>query len=158
MPHDSPVLDHTIRKMTRDVKVTVAEQGRSNAHVISVPPTVSAEILPLVAAPPPEWNVHPQSRADWQSFRTRFAAVTLSSLPEIRRQLGVSLDHSLIGGVKVNILTPNFIANENINRVLLHFHGGGYVMNPGDAGTREAMYMAAFGRASVISVDYRLAP
>jgi acetyl esterase/lipase len=143
---------------TRNIEVTDVEGGQSNAHVISVPSTVSPEILPLIAAPLPQWDVHPQSEADWQNFRASFTAPTLAALPGIRQQLGVTLDHAVIGGVKVNILTPHDIAKENVNRVFLHFHGGGYVLNPGDAGTREATYMAAFGHAKVISVDYRLAP
>src|SRR6516162_7350035 len=142
----------------RDIEVTDLERGQSNAHVISVPSTISPEILPLVAAPLPQWDVHPQSEADWQNFRASFTAATLASLPGIRQQLGVTLDHAVIAGVKVNILAPREIAKENVNRVFLHFHGGGYVLNPGDAGTREATYMAAFAQAKVISVDYRLAP
>jgi len=143
---------------TRNVEVTDVEGGQSNAHVIGVPSTVSAEILPLIAAPLPQWDVHPQSETDWQNFRASFTAATLAALPGLRQQLGVTLEHAVIGGVKVNILTPRVIAKENVNRVFLHFHGGGYVLNPGDAGTREATFMAAFGQAKVISVDYRLAP
>lgn len=143
---------------TRDIEVTDVEKGQSNTHVISVPSTVSSEILPLVATALPQWNVHPQSLADWQNFRTNSAIPTLAALPGIRTQLGVTLEHAVIGGVKVNILTPQVIAKENAHRVFLHFHGGGYVLNTGDAGTREATYMAAFGQVKVISVDYRLAP
>ena len=143
---------------SRDIEVTDIEQGRSNVHVVSVPSTVSPEALPLVATPLPQWNVHPQSQAEWQSFRAKFTAPTLAELPGIRQQLGVTLDHAVIGGVKVNILMPRVVAKENVDRVFLHFHSGGYVLNPGDAGTREATYMAAFGQAKVISVDYRLAP
>jgi monoterpene epsilon-lactone hydrolase len=143
---------------TRDIRVTSTEQEQMNEHVISVPSTVSPEILPLIAAPPPPWNLHPQSVAEWQEFRDNFIAHTLAELPRIRQQLGVTLEHAVLGGVRVNILTPRTIAKENENRVFLHFHGGGYVLNPGDAGTREATYMAAFGQVKVISVDYRLAP
>ena len=49
-------------------------------------------------------------------------------------------------------------APENRSRVFLHFHGGAYVLNPGEAGTREGILMAGFGRGKVISVDYRTAP
>jgi len=142
----------------RDIQVTDVEQGQTNAHVISVPNTVSPEILPLIAAPLPQWNVHPRSLADWQSFRENFRASTLAELAGLRQQVGVTLDHAVIGGVKVNILTPRVIAKEHEHRVFLHFHGGGFVLNPGDAGTREATLMAAFGQATVVSVDYRLAP
>ena len=65
------------------------------------------------------------------------------------------MEPTTIAGVKTFILTPPTIAPENQNRVLLQIHGGGYVLNPGEAGTREGILMAAFGRAKVISVDYR---
>src|SRR5215470_12843927 len=105
---------------TRDIQVTDVEGGQSNTHVIRVPSTVSPEILPLIAAPLPQWNVHPQSEADWENFRASFTAPTLAALPGIRQQLGVTLEHAVIGGVKVNILTPRVIAKENVDRVLLH--------------------------------------
>ena len=144
--------------LRRDIQVTAIEQEQNHSHVISAPSTVSPELLPLIAAPPPPWNVHPQSVAEWQAFRDQFTTPTLAELPRIRQQLGVTLEHAVMGGVKINLLTPQTIAKENEQRVFLHFHGGGYVLNPGDAGTREATYMAAFGQGKVISVDYRLAP
>src|SRR3712207_8559787 len=46
----------------------------------------------------------------------------------------------------------------NRDRLLVHLHGGGYVLYPGEAGAGEAMLMAGFGRFKVISVDYRMPP
>jgi monoterpene epsilon-lactone hydrolase len=46
----------------------------------------------------------------------------------------------------------------NQNRLLVHVHGGGYVYNPGEAGTGEATLMAAYGGFRVISFDYRMPP
>jgi monoterpene epsilon-lactone hydrolase len=60
--------------------------------------------------------------------------------------------------VEAFIVTPETIAPENQNRVLIHMHGGCYVLNGGEAGLPEAMLMAAFGRFKVISVDYRMPP
>ena len=37
-------------------------------------------------------------------------------------------------------------------------HGGCYVLNPGEAGLPEAVFMAGFGHIKVISVDYRMPP
>ncbi|RYI90581.1 MAG: alpha/beta hydrolase, partial [Acetobacteraceae bacterium] len=37
-------------------------------------------------------------------------------------------------------------------------HGGCYVLNPGEAGLPEAIFMAGFGGYRVISVDYRMPP
>ena len=75
----------------------------------------------------------------------RSAANTL--FPAMREKLEVKLESVTIGGVKAFVLTPKVIAPENQNRVFLHFHGGAYVLNPGEPGTREATLMAAFGRA-----------
>ena len=61
----------------------------------------------------PQRNVHPQSLADWQDFRTNSVIPTLAALPGIRRQLGATLKHAVIRGVNVNILTPQVIAEEN---------------------------------------------
>jgi acetyl esterase/lipase len=50
------------------------------------------------------------------------------------------------------------IPDANRNRLLVHVHGGGYVYNPGEAGTGEAALMAAYGGFKVISFDYRMPP
>jgi len=64
----------------------------------------------------------------------------------------------VIAGVKAFVVTPESIPAANSNRLLVHFHGGGYVLNPGEAGTREAVLMAGFTRMKVVSVDYRMPP
>jgi acetyl esterase/lipase len=73
----------------------------------------------------------------------------------MREKLGVTQEQATIAGVNVFILTPQTIAPENQNRVFIHFHGGAYVLQPGEPGTREGILMAGFGHAKVISVDYR---
>ena len=78
--------------------------------------------------------------------------------PALRAALKVNSEATLIDGVKAHILTPEAIAPENRNRILLHVHGGCYVSNPGESGTTEAISMAHFGKAKVISIDYRMAP
>lgn len=42
--------------------------------------------------------------------------------------------------------------------MLIHVHGGCYVLNPGEAGLPEAIMMAGCGHFKVISVDYRMPP
>jgi monoterpene epsilon-lactone hydrolase len=63
-----------------------------------------------------------------------------------------------IDGVKAFMVTPEVIPPDNRNRLLVHVHGGCYVLNPGEAGTGEAIFMAGFGHFKVISVDYRMPP
>ena len=58
----------------------------------------------------------------------------------------------------LHCLTPESIPEANRNRLLFHLHGGGYVLFPGESGTREAILMAGYSGMKVISVDYRMPP
>jgi monoterpene epsilon-lactone hydrolase len=132
------------------------DQGREiPAYTLPVPEDISPEMRPLVAAAPAPWDIHPKSIAEWKELVTKVAAPAKTLLPAMREKLGVKLEQATIGGVNVFVLTPQTIAPENQNRVFIHFHGGAYVLNPGEPGTREGTLMAGFGRAKVISVDYR---
>ena len=55
-------------------------------------------------------------------------------------------------------MSPETIPPQNQGRVLLHMHGGCYVLNPGEAALPEALFMAGLGGFKVISVDYRMPP
>ncbi len=70
----------------------------------------------------------------------------------------VKVEPTTIAGVKAYVVTPDEIPTRNRNRLLVHVHGGCYVLSPGEAGTTEAILMAGFGHFKVISVDYRMPP
>lgn len=76
----------------------------------------------------------------------------------MQEKLGVTIEPTVIAGVKAFILTPKVIPPENQNRLLVNIHGGGYVYNPGVAGTEEPTSMAAYGGFKIISIDYRMPP
>jgi len=125
------------------------------AYELPVPEDISPQMRALVAAPPLPWDIHPKNITEWKELVAKVAAPAKTLLPAMREKLGVKLEPATIGGVNVFVLTPQAIAPENRDRVFIHFHGGAYVLNPGEPGTREGTLMAAFGRAKVISVDYR---
>ena len=129
-------------------------------RVIPVPNTVSPQSQAAIAAPyrVPNWNADPKSAAEWKELINRLADAGASARREAREKLGVSMEPTVIGGVKAFILTPKEIPAENRNRLLIHVHGGGYVYNPGEAGTSEGTLMAAYGGFKVISFDYRMPP
>jgi acetyl esterase/lipase len=113
----------------------------------------------LIAAPYPlGWDTIPQTPAAWMQLAAQSEAEVLPRLPGLRAYLGVNVEAATIAGVRVFIVTPNVVAPENRDRLLIHVHGGGYVLYPGEAGAGEAMLMAGFGRFKVISVDYRMPP
>jgi acetyl esterase/lipase len=130
--------------------------GRS----IPVPSTASPEFQQTIAAPYriPAWDADLKTSAEWKALVDRLADETVVQTRKVRDRLGVTLESTVIDGVKAFVLTPKTIAASNKNRLLVHIHGGGYVYNPGEAGTLEATLMAGYGGFKVISVDYRMPP
>ena len=136
-----------------------AASGEGLLRKFPVPETVSSELRELIAEPTaPYWNLHPKNAQEWKNWVNDFTAAIMEVLPQLREQLGVTSTPGTIGGVPVFTLTPKSFSAGNADRVLLHLHGGGYVLGPGESGTFEAVFMAGIGGFKVISVDYRLAP
>jgi acetyl esterase/lipase len=124
-----------------------------------VPTDVSPQVQKLIAAPLRQgWNTPPTTPEGWRALAEAGAAATRQALPGMRERLGVSVEPAEMGGVKVFLVTPRTIRPENRNRLLIHVHGGCYVLNPGEAGLPEAIFMAGFGGFRVVSVDYRMPP
>jgi epsilon-lactone hydrolase len=149
--------------------VLEADQNAANAQKgsrtvpgrsIPVPDTVSPEVQALIAAPyrVPAWDANPKSAEEWKSLVATLAARGAAAQAGIREKLGITMQPAIIGGVKAFILAPQVIPAANQNRLLVHVHGGGYVYNPGEAGTGEAALMAAYGGFRIISFDYRMPP
>jgi epsilon-lactone hydrolase len=129
------------------------------ARDIPVPSTASPAAQVLIGAPlSPIWNAHPKSADEWKALVAERASVANKIIPALRQRFGVTSEPTVIGGVKAFILTPDNIPDANRNRVLVHVHGGGYVLGPGEAGTGEGIMMAGTARMKVISIDYRMPP
>jgi len=129
------------------------------ARALPVPETASPALQAAIGAPlPPFWNNHPKSAQEWKEFVQQRADFTLKTLPALREKMRVKVEPTSIGGVKAFIVTPSEVAEANRNRVLVHVHGGAYVLGPGEAGTSEAIMMAGHGHIKVISIDYRMPP
>jgi acetyl esterase/lipase len=127
---------------------------------IPVPGTASPQLQAAIAAPyrVPAWDADPKSAAEWKELINTLAAAAASAQKGVREKLGITMEPTVIGGVKAFIISPKEIAPANRNRLLVHVHGGGYVYNPGEAGTGEATLMAAYGGFKIISIDYRMPP
>jgi len=129
------------------------------AREVPVPDTVSQQVQALIAAPlSPFWNEHPKDAAEWKTLIKARADAVAATLPDLRAKLGVKVAPARVGGVNVFIVTPEAMPEANRNRLLVHVHGGGYVLGPGESGTREAILMAGYGKMKVISIDYRMPP
>jgi epsilon-lactone hydrolase len=129
------------------------------AKTIPVPTDVSPQLQKIISAPlRSNWDIHPKSGEEWKPVADAGAAALIKNVPGMLERLKVKVEKTNIDGVRVFIVTPETVAPENRNRQLIHMHGGCYVLNPGEAGLPEAIFMAGFGRIKVISVEYRMPP
>lgn len=129
------------------------------SRIIPVPDTVSPQMQAVIARPQnPSFTIAPETAAEWKTRVAEAARQTEATLPELRKTFGVSVKPTTIVGVKAFVVTPKSIPRINRDRLLMHLHGGVRVLNPGEAGTREAIMMAGFTGFKVISVDYRMPP
>ncbi len=129
------------------------------AKTLPVPTTVSPQVQQLIAQPLRQnWNNPPTTPEAWRSFVGAGAAALGQLVPGMEERLHVSVKPTVIDGVKAFVVTPASIPPQNRNRLLIHVHGGCYVLNPGQAALPEAIFMAGFGHFKVISVDYRMPP
>jgi acetyl esterase/lipase len=126
------------------------------ARTLPVPTTVSPEMQTLAGGPlSGNWNTYPKTTEEWKTLSAPSAG---RGLPALRERFSVKSETLTVNGVTAYMVTPSVIAPENRNRLLVHIHGGCYVLSGGEAATTEAIYMAAYGRYKVLSVDYRRPP
>ena len=130
------------------------------AKTLQVPTAdVSPGMQKFIAAPlNPAWNDQFRTGAEWRRFADHQAIKINATIPGMMERLSVKMEPSTIDGVRVYTLTPDEIAPENRNRVLIHEHGGCYVLFPGETGATEAIMMAGFGHIKVVMPDYRMPP
>src|SRR6185295_16850100 len=126
------------------------------ARTLPVPTTVSPEMQAVIAAPlSPTWNDVPKSTEEWKTMSAPSAGRGLAAL---RERFAVKSESIVVNGVQAYMVTPQTIPPANRNRLLVHVHGGCYVLGGGESATSEAIYMAGFGHFKVLSVDYRRPP
>lgn len=129
------------------------------ARLLPVPDTVSPALRRVIGAPyPVGWDVIPSDAAGWRRMQTASSAAIEPEMPALRAALRVEVERSRIAGVPVFVITPQQVAPVNRDRLLMHLHGGGYVLYPGEVGAGEAMLMASHGGFRCVSVDYRMPP
>ena len=129
------------------------------AKTLPVPADVSPAMQNLIAAPRnPRWNQLWKTGEEWRTAANAQAAQSVQALPAMRQRLHVTVRPEILDGVRVYIVTPDVIPPEHRNKLLIHLHGGCYVLFPGESGPSEAILMAGLGHYQVISVDYRMPP
>src|SRR5262249_51107984 len=105
------------------------------AKTLQVPTHVSPQEQKLIGLPlRTNWNIQPKTGEEWKPVAEAGAAALIKLVPGMMERLHVKVEKTTIDGVRAFIVTPETIAPENANRVLVHMHGGCYVLNPAEAG------------------------
>ena len=129
------------------------------AKVLAVPTDVSPQMQEFIARPlNPDWNDQWKTGEEARRYADKQAAGVVKTIPALIERMHVKMEASTMDGVKVHVITPDDVPAENRNRMLVHVHGGCYVLFPGESGTTEAIMMAGFGHFKVVAVDYRMPP
>jgi acetyl esterase/lipase len=103
-------------------------------------------------------NLVPRTESEWRAAITQLDEGKVDMAREISKQLSVSVEHGAIEGVSVYYVTPVEVAPDLEDKLFVHTHGGAFVLNGGEAGTIEAIVIAALAKVRVLSIDYRMPP
>jgi epsilon-lactone hydrolase len=134
------------------------EEAAALCRSIPVPTTASPELQAHIAGPGnPSWSLKPASAQAWHEIVDTATAAIEKRIADWPEKHGVTVRETRIDGVRVFWVTPKRLPKKNRRRVLLNFHGGGYVYAPGHSGLEDAILIASRG-FRVLSVDYRMAP
>ena len=129
------------------------------AKIIPVPTDVSPQLQAVIAKPlTPGWNMPPTTAEGWKQYSDKLGVAVAAQAEAMAQRLHVKIQPATIDGVKVYRLTPAHIPASNAHRLLIHVHGGCYVLGGGEAALPEALLMAGMSHIEVISVDYRMPP
>lgn len=113
----------------------------------------------LAAAPAPDVAASrrqtPQSEEQWLAMQRMTANADLA---QIASGFGVLIEKDQIEGVTVYRVRPEHVHPRHAEHLFLHVHGGGYVLNGGDASVSEAAIVATRAGIPALSVDYRMPP
>src|ERR1700712_4129359 len=99
------------------------------AKTLQVPTAdISPGMQAFIAKPlNPDWNFHPKTGAEWRAMADKIAAGVVPGLPAMQERLHVKVDHQIIDGVRVAVVTPDSVPAANADKVVIHVHGGCYV-------------------------------
>ncbi len=131
-------------------------------RILPVPSTVSPVLQQAIAQPLTEIiqaiQTAPADLAGWRQLIATSNAANQERLSRLRQQCPVSVTQESIAGIPCYRVIPGAIAPANQRRLLIHCHGGGYVLASGEFCVGEAILAAYYGQIPVLSIDFRQAP
>jgi monoterpene epsilon-lactone hydrolase len=122
-----------------------------------IPSTVSEELAKIIGLPIPTLP-SPKTTDQWLALQSQMDAARSELTIKTAAALGAKITEIKVAGVTCYRVDPKEITESNRDRLLIHLHGGAYVLGSGIAATLEAVFVATACKTPVISVDYRVPP
>jgi acetyl esterase/lipase len=105
-----------------------------------------------------ELEIVPADETEWLQFIAESEAEGEAEVMAAVERLPVSVRPDAIAGVNTFHVVPDWIDEAHEDHLLVHVHGGAYVLGGGVAGTAEAIALVLGTGIRAISIDYRMAP
>jgi epsilon-lactone hydrolase len=127
-----------------------------------IPPTISPEaraiyekLLPIVAAHRAEAKI-PHTLAEFDARHDSDIARTEAGVLAALKSLNIAVRETQLGGVNVVESTPPQYRDDHT--ILLHVHGGGFVLGSAKSSLGGDALMAIATGKRILSIDYTVAP
>jgi acetyl esterase/lipase len=128
-------------------------------RLLPVPTTVSVELRGTIAAAPGALFGGVIDGAEELRRKIRAAdKKTAARARSLWRQLSFKIIPTSIAEVSCYQMTPPVIPPEKKDRLLVHLHDGGFMLNGAEGATVEAALVSYVSGAATIAVDYRRPP
>jgi acetyl esterase/lipase/phosphoglycolate phosphatase-like HAD superfamily hydrolase len=127
------------------------------ARVLPVPSTVSPALAAVIAQPI-QTRPAPRTADEWRSLQRTIDAERSERAKRTAATLGATVEEQAIAGVRCYVVTPREVDPANASRLLVHLHGGAFVLGSGFGAAQEAILMADAARTKAVSIDYRMPP
>lgn len=100
----------------------------------------------------------PRTKEEWITAQQQLDVLQAQEAQQLMAEYNASWESVDIAGVPCFIVTPDKIREQFKGQMLVHLHGGAFVLGGGEGAVREAMWMADATKAKVLSIDYRRPP
>ena len=128
------------------------------ARRVPVPGTISEELAQKAVSLPVRVLPLPESVEAWKAAQQTINQERAATARAVADELKATLTPIQLASVRGFEITPAVTHPARSQRLLVHLHGGAYVLGSGEAGTLEAILLATQCQTRVISVDYRMPP
>ena len=128
---------------------------------VPLPSAASDALRDSLAATPqpdPEGPGVPEDEEAVRALVAQMDALAAESARALTGRVGATITPDRIADVEVFHVEPASVDPRHEDHLFVYVHGGGFILNAGEAGTMEAIVIAHRLGIRAVSIDYRMAP